>query len=114
MIINKSERKILNYIYKKKTASFKKLSSKFQKCPDFQDMLYLLIYHHFVIQIGGSHNEYGEPIPFTMETKFQLDRLGYAEVESHQWFNGQFVLLQIVLPIVIAVITTLITIFLSA
>ena len=35
-------------------------------------------------------------------------------VEENQWFNGQFVLLQIVLPIVIAIITTLITIFLSA
>lgn len=114
MIINKSERKILNYIYRKKLVSFKELSHKFRKYKNFQNTLSLLVHHHFVLQIGGSQNEYGEPIPFTLGTQFQLDTLGYTEVESHQWFNAQFVLLQIVLPIVIAIITTLITIFLSA
>lgn len=88
MIVNKSERKILNYIYRKKTVSFKKLSRKFQKHPGFQDTLFFLVYSHFVIQVGGYLNEYGDPIPYTSETQFQLDRQRYAEVESHQWFNG--------------------------
>ena len=55
-----------------------------------------------------------EPIPAHDDTLFKLSDLGIAEVESKQWFNTQFVLTQIVLPIIIAVITTLITIFLAA
>lgn len=43
-----------------------------------------------------------------------ISKKGIIEVESHQWFDFKFVLLQIILPIVIAVISTLITISLSA
>lgn len=42
-----------------------------------------------------------------------LSPKGIIAVESAQWFDLQFVLLQIVLPIVIAIITTLITISLT-
>lgn len=42
-----------------------------------------------------------------------ITRAGIIEVESRQWFDFRFVLLQIVLPLVIAIITTLITIFLT-
>lgn len=42
-----------------------------------------------------------------------LSRQGITEVESHQWFSAKFVVLQILLPIAIAVITTLLTIFLT-
>lgn len=43
-----------------------------------------------------------------------ISKEGIIEVESRQWFNGQFVLTQILLPIVIAIITTLLTLFLSS
>ena len=73
-----------------------------------------LILQQYVAQVGGSRSKYGEPIPILENTLFTLNDLGIAEVESKQWFNLQFVLTQIVLPIIIAIITTLITIFLAA
>lgn len=114
MIINKSERKILNYIYKKKTVSFKRLSYKFRKLDGFQDTLYSLVHHQFVIQDGDHLNEYGEPIPFTPETKFQLNGLGRAEVESHQWFDVSYVFTSLVVPIIVGVTSSLITALLLA
>ncbi|MEY8534644.1 hypothetical protein AALH30_14110 [Blautia pseudococcoides] len=47
-------------------------------------------------------------------TTFQLDNLGIAEVEKAQWFNVEFFIKQILLPIVIAVVTTLLTLCLSS
>ena len=112
MLITKSSLRILRYIYRKKSVSYSCLQKKF-KNPDFSDVLEDLIQNSYIIQIGGSVNQYGEPVPFREDTLFKLDDLGIAEVESKQWFNLQFVLLQIVLPIFIAIITTLITIFLT-
>ena len=110
MTITKHYLKILRFIYHRKTVPYSKLSKKFN---DSYHALETLVMNQYVIQIGGSINQYGEPIPFKEDTLFQLGDPGIAEVESKQWFNLQFVLLQIVLPIVIAVITTLITIFLT-
>lgn len=114
MIINKSELKILNYIYKRKAISFKRLSYKFRKSDNFQDTLYSLVHHHFIVQVGGHLNEYGEPISFTYETKFQLDGLGRAEVENHQWFNVGYVVTSLVVPIIVGVTSSLITALLLA
>lgn len=112
MIITKYNLRILRYIYRKKSVYYSKISKKF-KDPKLSEVLFMLVNAHYVIQVGGSCNVYGEPIPIQQDTLFQLDDLGIAEVESNQWINKQFVLLQIVLPIVIAIITTLITIFLT-
>lgn len=110
MTITKHSLKILRYIYHRKSVSYSKLNMKFDGINKILDSL---VRSHYVVQIGGSTNEYGEPVPFREDTLFKLDELGIAEVESKQWLNLQFVLLQIVLPIVIAIITTLITIFLT-
>lgn len=112
MVITKQHLRILRYIYRKKSVYYSRLSKKV-KDPNLTDILDSLVYNHYVIQVGGKQNVYGEPIPIEDTTLFQLDLLGIAEVENSQWFNGQFVLLQIVLPVIIAVITTLITIFLT-
>ena len=108
MAITKHSLKILRYIYHQ--IAYSKLNMRFD---DIDEILDSLVRSHYVIQIGGSINQYGEPVPFREDTLFKLDELGIAEVESKQWFNLQFVLLQIVLPIVIAIITTLITISLT-
>lgn len=113
MVITKQHFKILKYVYRHKTVSYQKLRQHFKKI-DLLSPLDQFIRSRYIIQIGGYLNKYGEPIPITDSTYFKLDDLGIAEVESKQWFNFQFVLLQIILPIVIAIITTLITIFLSA
>lgn len=113
MVVTKHLFRILRYVYHHGSVPYSKLSRKF-KYPTLLEDLESLVLHHYVTQIGGSRNKYGEPIPILEKTLFTLNDLGIAEVESKQWFNLQFVLTQIVLPIVIAIITTLITIFLAA
>lgn len=113
MTITKHSLHILRYLYHQKSVSYSKLIKKFKE-PELQETLGDLIRSRYIIQIGGFINNYGEPIPILDDTLLKLGDLGVAEVESKQWFNTQFVLTQIILPIIIAIITTLITIFLAA
>lgn len=112
MIVTKHSLRILKFIYHHKSVSYSQLNNKFDETT-LCETLDILIRNHYVIQIGGYLNKYGEPVPICENTLFRLNNLGIAEVESKQWFNLQFVLLQIILPIVIAIITTLITISLT-
>ena len=113
MIITKHSLRILRYIYRHNSVSYSELNKRI-KSSTLREDLSDLILNRYIVQIGGSRNEYGEPLPILENTHFSLDDLGVAEVESKQWFNLQFVLTQIVLPIIIAIITTLITLFLAA
>ena len=113
MVITKRLFRILSYIYRHGSVPYSKLNRKF-KYPTLLEDLENLILQQYVAQVGGSRSKYGDPIPILENTLFTLNDLGIAEVESKQWFNLQFVLTQIVLPIIIAIITTLITIFLAA
>lgn len=113
MIITKHSLRILKFIYHRKSVTYSQLNDKFKEST-LRETLDTLIRNHYVIQIGGYINKYGEPVPICENTLFKLNELGIAEVESKQWFNLQFVLLQIILPIVIAIATTLITISLTA
>lgn len=113
MIITKQILDVLRYIYRKKSVSYLELRKKFKKETPSKDTLFLLASKSFIVQSGGCISEDGGPVPITDNTMFQLNDLGIAEVERSQWFDGKFVLLQIILPIVIAIITTLITLSLS-
>lgn len=109
MIITKYELKILKFVYAKKTISYKALSKKFSKYSNLQDTLESLTYHHYLVQVGGHQNNMGEPIPITDKTLFTMDSLGSSEVESKQWFNLQYVLTALILPIIVGVASSAIT-----
>ena len=113
MIITKRELKIMKYISKRKSVSYKKLINKFDKYDNLSDTLYSLVYNHYIVQVGGSFNENGEPVPYCPETMFTLDKLGISSVENCTWFDTEYVVSHIVVPIVLSVISTLITLFLS-
>ena len=114
MIITKSEIKLLKYVYRHKSVSYKSLKQKFSKRYDLQESLESLIYHEYLIQVGGHQNYLGEPLPITDGTLFTIGSLGASVVESKQWFNAEYVVSHIVVPIVLALITTLITLFLTS
>lgn len=113
MVITKRLFHILRYVYRHGSVPYSKLNRKF-KYPTLLEDLENLVLHRYITQIGGNRDLCGDPIPILENTLFTLNDLGIAEVESKQWLNLQFVLTQIILPIVIAIITTLITIFLAA
>lgn len=109
MIIKKSDLNILKFVYFKKTVSFAQLQKKFRKYPDLIGTLESLIYHRYLVQIGGCRNNYGEPIPIIDKTMFTIDDLGASEVESKQWFNAQYVLSSLVLPIIVGITSSVLT-----
>ena len=64
MIITKQNLKILRCIYKKKTVSYLSIQSKFKI--QVKEILEMLEYNHYIIQIDGSQNNYGEPVEITV------------------------------------------------
>lgn len=113
MQITKHEIKVLKYIYAKHLVSFAQLSKHFHKIPNLSDMLEQLVYHSYIEQIGGYRTNYGEPIPILSETTFRIRPDGAVIVEGKQWFNAEYVLSHICIPILLSVISTLITLCLS-
>ena len=114
MIITKSERKILNYVYKHKSVSYKLLSHKFHKHPNLPDTIHSLVYNQYLLQVGGSKDQYGEPIPISPESQFQINSLGISEVEKYQWFDMQYVFTSLIVPVIVGVTSSLITALLLA
>ena len=114
MIITKAELKVLAYIYKRKTVSYKSIKHRFSKYPNLNELMESLVFHNYIIQIGGFQTDYGSPIPITNETKFSMDSLGCAEVESNQWFNSRYVLSSLILPILVGVLSSVLTAFILA
>lgn len=114
MIITKSDFKILKFVYVHKSTSYKSIHKKFRNHPDLVNALDALVRHNYLVQVGGYQNNLGEPIPITDETLFVMDVLGSAEVESKQWFNLEYVISHLLIPIVLAVISTLITLSLTS
>lgn len=97
--MTKKQLKLLKYLYRKprsitwilkkfKTSSLNEICSG--------------IYH-----LVRTSDDYGNECDIV-----SLSKDGIIAVEERQWFDSKFVLLQIVLPIVIAIISTLITVFL--
>lgn len=109
MTITKSHLKLLNYVYFKKSVSYKSLQKKFRNHSNLKETLELLVHHHYLNQAGGSQTNLGSPIPIINETIFTMDDLGSHEVESKQWFNMQFVLTSLILPIIVGVASSAIT-----
>lgn len=114
MTITKFDLKILKFVYNKKSVSYSQLSKKFSKNRAFLSALETLVYQQYVSQIGGSKDKYGDPVPITDDTLFEISKLGAASVESKQWFNIEYIISHIVIPIVIAIITTLLTLSLTS
>lgn len=112
-MIDKSTLKILKYIYRHPYVTHQKLLQKFHCSEELLRKLssagYISIARtSAIVDAEGGH--YFDILP---DSTYCCLSPANIEVEKTQWFDGKFVLLQIVLPIVIAIITTLITIFLS-
>jgi hypothetical protein len=48
------------------------------------------------------------------DSRFFVADMGRAELETRKWFTGSYVIRSILIPIALSIISTLITIFLSA
>lgn len=112
MEITKYKIKILKYLNRRPNGTaYSVLNSKFGKSY-IQDLIHAkYITHNFEFPTDPNGFPIGD---ISDNTLCFITDSGKAIVENQQWFNGQFVLTQILLPIVIAIITTLLTLFLSS
>lgn len=111
--LQKSDLKILRYLYPHKVVKLSTLRRKFSRTPKQLDILINLDY--IITDYTRPTDSCGFPIgDFPPETLYYLSNIGIVGVEDHQWFDWQFVVRNIVLPIALSVISTLLTIFLSA
>ena len=102
----KSDIKILNYVYRhsRKGLTYHDLYMRYSKkqidhLSDYLEDNRIIEYDDEGLEI----NQDTDYIPVFLSYN------GLAEVESRQWFDLKFVLLQILLPISIAIITTALT-----
>lgn len=111
--LQKSDIKILRYLYRRKTATLDFLRHKYANKRKQLDQLISCKY--ITTDYVRPRNASGYPIgEYPPEAIYHLSNIGIVEVEKRQWFDWEFVVRNIVLPVILAVISTLLTIFLSS
>lgn len=112
-LLSKSDLKILRYISRRKHGVtrgklLKLTKSSANPIDSLCNMGY--IQHDYVFPRDKS----GFPIGSMPDSAiYQLTKAGKIEVESHEWFNLQYVISQILVPIVIALLTCALTLLFS-
>ena len=108
-MLNKKSFRILRYIYHHKSVTRKQLLKKFSKI-DVASLLdgilsqYVFINNYYTYEKDGfTYNKICD------STTYSLNADGESYVESHQWFNAEYVVSHILVPTILAIITTLIT-----
>lgn len=113
--LTKYDLKIMRYLnqHKRSGISRTKLLRRFKGAQDNVDRLanFGYISHDYVFPKDPSGFRIGD-VPGS--AIYHIENSGIAEVESRQWFDLEYVISHIVVPIVLAIITTLITLCLSA
>lgn len=110
--LQKSDVKILRFLYRRKTATLGFLRHKYANKRKQLD--HLISGKYIVTDYERPLDSSGYPIgEYPPDATYHLSNLGIVEVENRQWFDWEFVVRNIVLPTVLAVISTLLTIFLS-
>lgn len=113
--LTKYDLKIMRYLNRHKRSGISRINllRKFKGAQDNIDRLTSLGYisHDYDFPKDPDGFPIGE-VPCS--AIYHIENRGVAEVESRQWFHLEYVISHIAIPIVIAIITTLITLFLSA
>lgn len=115
MHLTSKSQKILKYIYRHKSGVTRiKLIKKFHCIPTQNEIDKLValgyISHDYTFQKDSAGFPIGE-IPDT--AIYTINDSGIVEVEKQKWFNTQYVVTNIFVPIVIALLTYTLTYFLS-
>lgn len=116
MLLAHRDIKVLKYIRRHKSGiSKEKLLKKFSSKLPILDILEKLcnldlICHNYTFPRNSSGYIIGE-VPLT--ALYSISELGIIELDRLKWFDTEYVLSHIVIPIVLAIISTLITLFLT-
>lgn len=112
--LTKQEYKILKMFYKNNSLSCDKINAYTTKHPRTKEHFRFLHHNGFIEYTPDVKNH----IVIGIKNEIRITDKGRKSYslykESQHWFDIKFIITNIILPIVIAIITTLITIFLSA
>lgn len=111
MVIIKKHIKILNYIHRHRDNSHALLLSKFN--PRDIEALTSSQYISCDFQFESDADGFNKGV-ISPYANYTVTHLGISEIEKHQWFDLQYFSTHIVVPIVIAIITTLLTIAITS
>lgn len=109
MIITKKQLALLQYVYRKNTVPYSSIVKKFKRNNRIKEITEELLYNNYLSCVHGTIDENGDLVELTDSTLIQLEQLGIAEVEKHQWFNGQYIISSLIVPIVVGVVSSIIT-----
>lgn len=109
----KDDLKIFRYIYSKRAVSFGNLKKHFKNRSDIPEVIRGMLSSDYITIVSGIDNPIcGGPIPD--RCILTLTAKSVAEVEARQWFDAQYVFSSIIVPIIVGVVSSLITAFLLA
>lgn len=112
-MLNKQSIRILRYIYRHKTVTRGQLLMKFANS-DTESLLDGILSPYVSVNNYESQERDGFTYHrITVDSTYKLNSDGESIVESTRWFNTEYIVSHIVIPILLAVISTLITLFLT-
>lgn len=114
MIVTKKHLKLLQYVYRKNIISYSDIMKKFKRNNHIKETTEELLYNNYLSCVHGTINTDGDLVELTDSTLIQLEPLGIAEVEKHQWFDSQYVLSSLIIPVIVGVTSSLVTALLLA
>lgn len=111
MELKKSEIKIIKYVSNHSGSTYTEIYKKF---PEFKECYHRLETNHFVKSedpndnlMGNEYKDLENPIII------RIDRNGEIFLQSRKWFTPEYITSHILVPILLAIISTLITLFLT-
>ncbi len=110
----KDDLKIFRYIYSKRAVSFANLKKHFKNRSDIPVVIRDMLSSNCIAIVSGIDKPILGGLPIPDNCILTLTGKGAAEVESRQWFDAQYVFSSIIIPIIVGVVSSLITALLLA
>ncbi|MDE7423918.1 MAG: hypothetical protein K2N51_09525 [Lachnospiraceae bacterium] len=108
MKITKQDIKLMKFIKKNSPVTYQKVKKHFKQFKSLDDQLYLLTYNQYISLKDGLMNKYGEPKSFQDNSVFNITSNGIFEVEKHSFFDFEYFLSHILIPLLIGIIGSIV------
>lgn len=109
--LTNSELKILKYINRHSNCTYSKI---YKKHPLFKDCFLKFKHNHLIEADDPNDSLFGkEYADLDNPTIIAIAHDGTVYLESHSWFNFEFLVKDFLIPIAVSIITTLVTLYLT-
>lgn len=113
MYLTNAHLKIIRYISRHKNLTYKDIQQKFNNFDSLDDYFFSLVDDQYIEPSEYKINRWGDIHDIPDDSLYTLTDKGIQLLESKKIFTPAFLIKDVLLPIVLAIITTLITLCLS-